>query len=29
MERVKQKLSALGYNVEGAEHVFIPNVSFR
>ncbi|XP_037051085.1 probable transcriptional regulatory protein TTE1135 isoform X2 [Bradysia coprophila] len=25
MERVKQKLSAMGYNVEFSEHVFIPN----
>lgn len=26
IERVKQKLSVLGYNIEGAEHVYIPNV---
>lgn len=26
LQRVKQKLSALGYNVAGDEHVFIPNV---
>ncbi|KAJ6641049.1 putative transcriptional regulatory protein [Pseudolycoriella hygida] len=25
LQRVKQKISALGYNIESAEHVFIPN----
>lgn len=27
MDKVRQKLAALGYSIENAEHVFIPNVS--